>query len=663
MSYKVIVLSRSSRSQSNEHTIPVDPELVSFSELVEPRHLIEGLDLLREVLDIYVDIFVVLGGRAVVIGELTGSFSVQNPSSELSDLVLKTLTESQEHQETTRDGSLLVTHPIFMYTRTDRYVKAVFAFQSKSLYLPPKKQRNLAKYVADQYSERISTNFARIINLTNARNLQRQLEEGDNHLVGLIENSGGAMLLFDESRNVVWANDSARVMFGPTRVSSLSCSDVMTSIGIENRDCFVEATFSTGIPQKGVMKTDNGAVHYSTLPARDSEDGMMRVLVLFIQAETEFAGIYRSQYEKIIDLSNDIIAFLDSHYDVITVNSTFTDILGYRKEETVSMSARVFVSEDNQIQFDSVLESAHKAGMAIGHLSFVRSDGSEVPVICSVSYDSENDVYEMVVRNISEKVRLENELREKTRLLEEQNSIMADSARAKDRFFRNVSHELRNPLTSIIGFSQLLSEDDSAPLNRSQIHNVHMVSANAKKVLGLVNDLLQITKIDSDNTTTQYSNVDLKRLTERVVAEQRPMADEKNIKLEMVCRDESVMLRTDQKMAVQIITNIVSNAVKYTHEGYVRTELTCADGFAKIIVEDSGEGISPEDIDKIFEEFYRASRHKDDENGTGLGLAIAKKVATLLGGDIEVESSEGKGSRFTITIPVDPPNPTPAQNI
>jgi protein-histidine pros-kinase len=225
---------------------------------------------------------------------------------------------------------------------------------------------------------------------------------------------------------------------------------------------------------------------------------------------------------------------------------------------------------------------------------------------------------------------------------------------AKDSFFAGMSHELRTPLNAILGFIGILLMRLPGPLTPDQEGQLKTVQENARQLLSLVNDLLDLAKIESGKLDVQLQMESCQDVLEEVVSTLRPLAEAKSLVLEARFPVQPLMVMTHRRSLIQIVVNLVNNAIKFTPQGSVRLELTDAPGDgpprAAIHVVDTGAGIKPEDQEKLFRAFERVESTAREE-GTGLGLHLCRKLADLIGGRIEVESEFGRGSRFTLLIP------------
>jgi signal transduction histidine kinase len=245
--------------------------------------------------------------------------------------------------------------------------------------------------------------------------------------------------------------------------------------------------------------------------------------------------------------------------------------------------------------------------------------------------------------------------------LAQANMALFEMNRLKSDFLATMSHELRTPLNSIIGFSEVLSSSDQ--INDRQRRYAQNIQTSGKMLLGMINDILDLAKIESGKMEIRSEDFSLRDICEALASLARPIAERKNINLE--CRlDEAIpLLRQDAGKLRQILYNLLSNAIKFTPEGGRVSVSARADGrFAVIEVEDTGIGIAEEDRDRIFEKFRQAGGPGAEDGvlirehqGTGLGLSIVRELTKLLGGDVMLKSQPGQGSTFTVRLPLQLP--------
>jgi GAF domain-containing protein len=245
-----------------------------------------------------------------------------------------------------------------------------------------------------------------------------------------------------------------------------------------------------------------------------------------------------------------------------------------------------------------------------------------------------------------ENVRLFTEIQEKSRQLE-------IASRHKSEFLANMSHELRTPLNAIIGFSEVLLERMFGDLNEKQEEYLHDVLSSGKHLLTLINDILDLSKIEAGRMDLERGTFSLRTALENGVTMIRERAARHDIAVGLELRNELEEVSGDERKVKQVIYNLLSNAVKFTPDGG-RVDVMAAreDGTVRVVVKDTGIGIAPADQQRIFEEFSQVGRDPErSREGTGLGLTLSKRFVELHGGRITVESAPGKGSAFAFTLP------------
>ena len=220
----------------------------------------------------------------------------------------------------------------------------------------------------------------------------------------------------------------------------------------------------------------------------------------------------------------------------------------------------------------------------------------------------------------------------------------------RSRFFASLSHELRTPINAVIGYNHLLQEQIFGELSERQHEALEKANRSAQHLLELIDDILDISKIEAGKLEVFPEPVDLAALVRDTATTVHLQARAKEIDLDIEA-PEGCDIQTDPARVRQILLNLLSNAVKFTDEGGVRLTLEAADSTVAIQVRDTGPGIAPDDLERIFEEFEQAEGSAG-RGGTGLGLAISRRLAELLGGSLQVESEVGKGSLFTLTLPL-----------
>jgi signal transduction histidine kinase len=255
---------------------------------------------------------------------------------------------------------------------------------------------------------------------------------------------------------------------------------------------------------------------------------------------------------------------------------------------------------------------------------------------------------------------LERKVAERTHDLEEANEQLKELDRLKSEFLATMSHELRTPLNSIIGFTGILRQGLPGPLNAEQQRQLGMVHSSAKHLLGLINDLLDLSRLESGRMDLHVERFPLAGVVQEVVHLLEPQVEQKKLTLETQLDDPALELESDRKKVFQILLNLASNAVKFTGKGWVRIETRTTGDGVDVTVIDTGIGIQPGQIGRLFEAFRQVDGSaRRIYEGTGLGLYLCRKLVTLLGGTIGAESVFGVGSRFSFHLPHKITSPAP----
>jgi signal transduction histidine kinase len=300
-------------------------------------------------------------------------------------------------------------------------------------------------------------------------------------------------------------------------------------------------------------------------------------------------------------------------------------------------------------------------------LTGLRRDGEQFPIEASVSAldQAGTRTYTLIVRDISERVAAEEALRDQaeslersaaelTALNEELSRRQTDLERAmtaRSRFYASMSHELRTPINAILGYSTLLLENIYGSLNEKQAEGIQRTHKAAKHLLELVNDVLDLSKIEAGKVDLRPQPVSFPSLIEDLFVTVRPLADQHNSPLALEHDGESLRIVSDPRRVRQILLNLLSNAIKFGAGKPVKIAVRqAADGGVVIEVIDQGIGIAPADTDRIFQEFVQLGKTQL-QDGTGLGLPISRRLAEMLRGTLTVHSDVGKGSTFRLTLP------------
>jgi protein-histidine pros-kinase len=358
----------------------------------------------------------------------------------------------------------------------------------------------------------------------------------------------------------------------------------------------------------------------------------------------------------ILDIADDAIISVDSQQHITLFNQGAERIFGYVAKEVLGrpldllLPARFeHIHRRHLAEFATSDETVRRMGER-SDIYGRRKDGTEFPAEASISkLEIEGEqVFTVILRDISARKLVEQTLRA-------QNIELERASQAKDRFLASMSHELRTPLNAIIGFIGTLLMRLPGPLNADQEKQLRTVQSSAKHLLSLINDLLDLAKIESGKVEFNLEPVVCQDVIAEVVAGLRPLAEQKGVVLAVAEHDEPIILQSDRRVLAQIVLNLANNAIKFTERGEVRVALAQEHGADQvrttISVADTGIGIQAEDQARLFQAFEQAdSAAARRREGTGLGLHLSQKLAQLLGGWVEFESEYGSGSTFMLVI-------------
>jgi two-component system sensor histidine kinase/response regulator len=252
--------------------------------------------------------------------------------------------------------------------------------------------------------------------------------------------------------------------------------------------------------------------------------------------------------------------------------------------------------------------------------------------------------------DITERRRAE-ETAQRLQKVEEEQRLAVEAARVKNDFLATMSHELRTPLNAVIGFAGTLLMELPGPITAAQKKQLETIKSSAHHQLSLINDLLDLAKIESGKIELRLEPVACDEIVQAVAKVLRPIAESKGLAFYVDLPAETRIARAETRALKQILINLVNNAIKFTEHGEVRIELSACNDKTRIAITDTGAGISEDDRPKLFKAFSRLERTsaKSDE-GAGLGLHLSQKLAHLMGGEITQEGESGKGSTFTLLL-------------
>jgi PAS domain S-box-containing protein len=372
-------------------------------------------------------------------------------------------------------------------------------------------------------------------------------------------------------------------------------------------------------------------------------------------SEATFAGI--------LSISSDAVVSVDEAHRIVMFNKGAEQIFGYAAEEVLGQPLDIVIPErargvhgGHLNEFSAARVPARRMGER-GEISGRRKNGDTFPAEASISKIDVGGrrIFTAVLRDITDRHRAEQALRDKNEELARQNRRVEEANRLKSEFLANMSHELRTPLNAIIGFAELLHDGRAGPVTAEQREYLGDVLTSSRHLLQLINDVLDLSKVEAGKIELRPELVDLEQLVGEVRDILRSIAGAKRIQVAVTIAPAIRIGVADPAKLKQVLYNYLSNALKFTAEGgrvSVRVQPTGDSTGIRLEVEDSGIGIKAEDIDRLFVEFQQldASTAKKYP-GTGLGLALTKRLVEAQGGTVGVRSTAGTGSVFFAELP------------
>ena len=386
------------------------------------------------------------------------------------------------------------------------------------------------------------------------------------------------------------------------------------------------------------------------------------------------------KFRSIAQTARDAIISADWNGNIIFWNKGARIIFGYQKEEvlgkplTILMPKKYRAAHNKGLKRTATTGKLSLAGKTI-ELHGLRKNNNEFPLEVSLGTwkSGEEIFYSGILRDITERNQVEaelakerqhleqtvnqrtNELRDTLKKVKDTNIHLKQANQAKSRFLSSMSHELRTPLNGILGFTDLLQGQFFGKLNEKQLDYVNQIDESGKHLLSLINDLLDVTKIDAGAMELEMEEIQPEEFIEASVVVMISQVKKKKINVKSTIDPDLAVVTADIRRCNQIMLNLLSNALKYTPEGG-RVEIRVArdgDSHVRVEVSDSGIGIKADDIEKIFSEFHQAAHVREEQlGGTGIGLALTRRLVELHEGKIGVKSEPGKGSTFWFTLPV-----------
>lgn len=356
------------------------------------------------------------------------------------------------------------------------------------------------------------------------------------------------------------------------------------------------------------------------------------------------------RYRAVIEQTSESIFLIDpTTHRIIESNTAFQKLLGYDSEEILSLTLGDFIDHESESIAYNIERTLSAQSYHLGERRYRRKDGSlvEVEVSANKIYYGKRTALSAVVRDITERKQAERELY--------QAKVTAELAnKSKSQFLANMSHELRTPLNAIIGYSEILQEEAEELEPEELKSDLGKIESSGRHLLGLINDILDLSKIEAGKMELYLESFQVPVTLQEIVFTMQPLLQKNGNQLQVDCEPEIGEMYADVTKVRQILFNLLGNACKFTNQGTIFLRVFQKAGQMIVFeVRDTGIGMTREQLNKLFQPFTQADTSTTRKyGGTGLGLAIAKQFCQIMGGDITVDSELGKGSIFTIQLPL-----------
>ncbi len=355
-------------------------------------------------------------------------------------------------------------------------------------------------------------------------------------------------------------------------------------------------------------------------------------------------------FKSLFNLMVDPVTIVDANGNIHEITDKMEDITGYNKEDFIGtnfFNTKIFTEESKSILIKNLTKRLKGIPVHPYEIEIITKDGKILPYEVNASkIEYKGNPADLVVfRDIAERKKAEAELKAAYEKAKE-------SDRLKSAFLANMSHEIRTPMNGIMGFAELLKEPG---LTEDEMQEyISIIETSGKRMLNTINDLIDISKIEAGQMEINLSKININKQTKYIITFFKHEAEKKDIKISLNNQlpDKKAIINTDREKLIAVMTNLVKNAIKYTHKGSIELGYNKKGKFLEFYVKDTGIGIPKDNRNLIYDRFVRSDiDDKEAYEGSGLGLSISKAYVEMLGGKIWVESEKGKGSVFYFTIP------------
>jgi PAS domain S-box-containing protein len=508
------------------------------------------------------------------------------------------------------------------------------------------------------------------VDVSARRLAEQRVAESERKYRELVEYANSIILRWNAEGEITFLNEFGQHFFGYTGDEIMGRHVIGTIVpetetsgrdlsGLMSEICAAPAAFERNINENIRRNGERVWIEWTNRIVSDAAGKVVEILSIGTDItgrkhaeEARLAS--ESRYRKLFECAPDGIVIANPQSYYLDANASICRMLGYSREEFIGLHASDIVEPDEIPRIEPTLQDINNTAEHQREWRFRRKDGSVFNAEVLATLMPDGNILGMI-RDITDRKLVEAE-REKRHRAE-----AAD--RIKSAFLAAMSHELRTPLNSIIGFTGIILQGLAGPLNEEQGKQLDMVRSSARHLLALVNDVLDISKIEAGQLDVASKRFDVRKSIDKVMSLVAPQAEAKQLGLKVEINAALGEMLNDERRFEQILLNLLSNAIKFTEHGSVTLQAQSLDEFIfpgtdsgktamRVRVSDTGIGIKPEDMPLLFQPFQQIeSGLTRQHDGTGLGLAISRRLATLMGGAIDAESEWGKGSVFTVTLP------------
>ncbi|GEM_PF-627627 len=507
--------------------------------------------------------------------------------------------------------------------------------------------------------------------ISEAQKMASMLRESEARTKAIMDDAPDGILVLDELETIISFNRAAEKIFGyhPSEVEG----DKFNKLFPENYTLssqtalkqFLDSTSGSeaGLLSEAIGQRKNGAVFPLDVSVSEVTVGKSKLFSVILRDISKQKKVEKEKllYSRAFESTADAVVITDSKGIIQSVNPAFTTITGFNSSEVMGQTNQILKSGSHPPEFYKEMWDVINEGKVwIGNLENKKKDGSNYFAALTISpilnIKGENEGFIGVHRDVTAEKEAEKKTQEANRHLAHARDEALEASKVKSRFLANMSHELRTPMNAIIGYSEILLEELEDLDEQELVGDVKKIHGAGKQLLGLIQDILDLSKIEAGKMEVHLETFTVSDLLKEVEDIIQPLASKNKNELKITVTKDPGSMFADSGRIRQTLLNLLSNACKFTENGVIdlivnrtKRDLDTMD-WLSFQVKDTGMGMDGEQLKKLFDEFTQAHSTRKF-GGTGLGLAISRRFCRMMGGDISVKSVLGVGSTFTIRLP------------